>query len=134
MNIRLFSFPSLFHRPAHQRQFQCVFQTQTQSSSPRQYSTNRSPPSNKNARWLSDIKGRIGKCVIFGMDKEQTKQAAAVCKILGEEWRDLVAGREGFLVDKKRAGLLRHKVVWGEMDSMVCSSLYKYVIAPGVVD
>jgi hypothetical protein len=41
-----------------------------------------------------------------------------VLKILGEEWRDLVAGREGFLVGRKRAGLLRHKVVWGEMDCM----------------
>lgn len=58
---------------------------------------------------------------MFGMDREQTKQAAAVCKILGEEWRDLVAGREGFLVDRKRAGLLRQRVVWGEMDSMVCT-------------
>lgn len=56
------------------------------------------------------------------MNKDQTKQMAAVCKILGEEWRDLVAGREGFLVDRKRAGLLRQKVVWGEMDSMVCYS------------
>jgi hypothetical protein len=42
-------------------------------------------------------------------------------KALGEEWRELVAGREGFLVDKKRAGLLRQKVVWGEMDCMVYS-------------
>ncbi|KUJ10964.1 uncharacterized protein LY89DRAFT_596128 [Mollisia scopiformis] len=86
--------------------------------SPRQYSTNKPTPSNNNARWLSEIKARIGKCIMFGMDKEQTGQAAAVCKILGEDWRNLVAGREGFLVDRKRAGLLRQEVVWGEMDSM----------------
>jgi len=43
-----------------------------------------------------------------------------VLKVLAEEWRDLVAGREGFLVDGKRAGLLRQGVVWGEMDCMVC--------------
>ena len=49
------------------------------------------------------------------------RKAGSVLKALGEEWRDLVAGREGFLVDKKRAGLLRQKVVWGEMDCMVCS-------------
>lgn len=42
-------------------------------------------------------------------------------RALGEEWRDLVAGREGFLVDRRRAGLLRHKVVWGDMDTMVCT-------------
>lgn len=55
---------------------------------------------------------------MFGMDRGQMREAAAVCKILGEEWRDLVAGREGFLVGEKRAGFLRQRVVWGEMDIM----------------
>jgi hypothetical protein len=45
-----------------------------------------------------------------------------VLKVLGEEWRELVAGREGFLCAPKRAGLRRQKVVWGEMDCMVRSS------------
>lgn len=40
-------------------------------------------------------------------------------KALDEEWRELVAGREGFLTDSTRAGFLRRRVVWGEMDSMV---------------
>jgi len=52
------------------------------------------------------------------MSKGQTVKAAEVLKILAGEWRDLVAGREGFLVDKKRAGFLGQQVVWGEMDSM----------------
>lgn len=52
------------------------------------------------------------------MDKQQTREAAGVLKILGEEWRELVAGREGFLTGERRAGLRRHKVVWGEMDCM----------------
>ncbi len=56
---------------------------------------------------------------MFGMNKEQTIRAAGVLRILGEEWRDPVAGREGFLVQKNRAGLLRQGVVWGEMDCMV---------------
>lgn len=38
--------------------------------------------------------------------------------MIASEWRALIAGREGFLVDKKLAGLSRHKVVWGEQDSM----------------
>lgn len=80
-------------------------------------------PTTNNARWLSDIKARIGKCIMFGMSKEQTKEAATVMKAIGAEWRALVAGREGFLVGRKRAGLLRQAVVWGEMDRMVCSSL-----------
>jgi hypothetical protein len=54
------------------------------------------------------------------LNEEQTRKAGSVLKVLGSEWRDLVAGREGFLVERKRAGLLRHKVVWGEMDRMVC--------------
>lgn len=53
------------------------------------------------------------------MDKKQTSRAGEVLKALGEEWRELVAGREGFLTEPKRAGLLRRRVVWGEMDSMV---------------
>jgi len=52
------------------------------------------------------------------MTPSQTRQAGAVLRVLGREWRELVAGREGFLVGRKRAGLLRQKVVWGEMDSM----------------
>jgi hypothetical protein len=54
------------------------------------------------------------------MAQEQTRKAATVLKALGEEWRELVAGHEGFLTDEKSAGLRRQKVVWGEMDSMVC--------------
>jgi hypothetical protein len=73
-----------------------------------------------NSRWLSLTKTRIGKCILFGMSKAQTQKAASILRVLGEEWRELVAGREGFLTEPRRAGLLRHKVVWGEMDSMVC--------------
>ncbi|KAH7395830.1 thioesterase-like superfamily-domain-containing protein [Cadophora sp. MPI-SDFR-AT-0126] len=75
-------------------------------------------PATGNARWLSDIKARIGKCIMFGMSGDQTQEAATVMKAIGEEWRALVAGREGFLVGRKRAGLLRQAVVWGEMDRM----------------
>jgi hypothetical protein len=56
---------------------------------------------------------------MFGLSAEQTRKAGGVLRVLGREWRGLVAGREGFLVERKRAGFLRHKVVWGEMDCMV---------------
>ena len=81
-------------------------------------SSNPPKETSNNARWLSQIKARLGKCILFGLTEEQTRQAGTALKALGEEWRDLVAGREGFLVDRKRAGLLRQKVVWGEMDCM----------------
>lgn len=53
------------------------------------------------------------------MDATQIKSAAAICRVLGRDWRELLAGSEGFLTGEKRAGLLKHNVVWGEMDSMV---------------
>jgi hypothetical protein len=50
------------------------------------------------SRWLSDLKARLGKCIIFGLPTEQIEQAARIAKILGEEWRGLVAGREGYVI------------------------------------
>jgi len=72
-------------------------------------------------RWLSDLKNRIGRCISFGLHPEQVQRAAGVLNIIAKEWRGLVAGSEGFLTDPKRAGLERHNVVWGEMDTMVYS-------------
>ncbi|KAN0114439.1 Thioesterase/thiol ester dehydrase-isomerase [Hyaloscypha variabilis] len=76
------------------------------------------PPPTSNSRWLSTTKSRLGKCILFGLSRPQCHQTAQILKILSHEWRDLVAGREGFLVSPAHAGLLRHPVVWGEMDSM----------------
>jgi hypothetical protein len=59
---------------------------------------------------------------MFGMSTAQVQRAGKICNILGKEWRELVAGSEGFLTDQRHAGLLRHNVVWGEMDFMVCSA------------
>lgn len=78
-------------------------------------------------RWLSDAKQRIGKCIMFGLDEGGVRKAGQLCKALGENWRELVAGSEGYLTAKNRAGLLGHKVVWGEMDSMVCVFLSRIV-------
>jgi len=55
---------------------------------------------------------------MFGLSREQAGRLGKISKIVGEEWRSLTVGREGFLSTEGRAGLLRHKVVWGEMDSM----------------
>ncbi|EXJ88293.1 hypothetical protein A1O1_05223 [Capronia coronata CBS 617.96] len=69
-------------------------------------------------RWLSDTKTRIGKCITFGMSAPQVDEAGQILRTLGREWRELVAGSEGFLTDETRAGLHRHQIVWGEQDSM----------------
>ncbi|KAK4960367.1 hypothetical protein LTR10_003262 [Elasticomyces elasticus] len=69
-------------------------------------------------RWLSDVKQRIGKCLTFGADEEQTQKASLVLSEIARDWRELVAGSEGFLTDAKRRGIYRQEVVWGEMDAM----------------
>ncbi|KAJ4290896.1 hypothetical protein N0V90_010092 [Kalmusia sp. IMI 367209] len=66
-------------------------------------------------RWLSDLKTRVGKCINFGISNEQTREAGAILQEMGDDWRDLVAGSEGFLTGKGRWGLYRHQVAWGEM-------------------
>lgn len=71
-------------------------------------------------KWLSSIKERIGKCILFGLQPEQVSRAAEVLKVIAWDWKDLVAGSEGFLTSKDKAGLIGHRVSWGEMDSLVC--------------
>jgi hypothetical protein len=118
MKVRLLSSPLSAIRSQHHGPLQRSFTT----SSPLCSNPSRPSPSSQasNSRWLSLTQARIGKCIMFGMNRELSAKAAGVLKVLATEWRDLVAGREGFLVDKKRAGLIGQKVVWGEMDVMVC--------------
>ncbi|KAK5055962.1 hypothetical protein LTR84_012512 [Exophiala bonariae] len=69
-------------------------------------------------RWLSDTKTRIGKCITFGLPAPLVDEAGKILRVLGTDWRNLVAGSEGYLTDKERAGLHRQSIVWGEQDSM----------------
>ena len=69
-------------------------------------------------RWLNEVRARIGKCISFGLNKEQIAETGTLVRTLAKEWRVLLAGPEGFLTYPKRAGLLRHPIVWGELDSM----------------
>ncbi|KFY49377.1 hypothetical protein V495_00619 [Pseudogymnoascus sp. VKM F-4514 (FW-929)] len=113
------------------RTLQCLSQARvsrsiasTARASTRPSSTDSSKHSNGDAlpalspRWLSDTKLRIGKCLTFGMNAEQVQRASKICKILGEDWKELLAGSEGYLTNDKRAGLLGHRVSWGEQDVM----------------
>ncbi len=89
---------------------------------PRYYSAGAaSPEQSKTAlspRWLSDTKARVGKCITFGMPNSLVDEAGEILRVLGHDWRAIVAGSEGYLTDPKRAGLHRHNIVWGEQDSM----------------
>ena len=66
-------------------------------------------------RWLSELKARIGRCLSFGLKPAQIDEAGGVLSIIAQDWRELLAGSEGFLVGKGRAGLEGQEVVWGEM-------------------
>jgi hypothetical protein len=72
-------------------------------------------------RWLSDMKQRIGKCITFGLQPAQVAEAGLILQEISRDWRELLCGSDGFLTSPTRRGLYRHRVVWGEEDSMVCS-------------
>jgi YbgC/YbaW family acyl-CoA thioester hydrolase len=78
-------------------------------------------------RWLTDLKARIGKCITFGMPPALVDEASTVLRELGTNWRDLVAGSEGFLTDPRRAGLHRVPIQWGDQDSMGHVNNVQYV-------
>ncbi|RMZ70243.1 thioesterase thiol ester dehydrase-isomerase [Pyrenophora seminiperda CCB06] len=66
-------------------------------------------------RWLSDVRARIGKCINFGITPTQIEEAGSILQETARDWRELVAGSEGFLTGKQWRGLYRQEVVWGEM-------------------
>lgn len=81
------------------------------------------PPRGIDRKWLSLIKRRVGKCMTFGLQPEQVAAAGRVLRQIARDWRELVAGSEGFLTGETRRGLYRHNVIWGEMvfyPSCVC--------------
>lgn len=54
--------------------------------------------------WLSDLKRRMGKCIVFGLQPTQLDEAGDILRTVAGNWRELVAGSEGFLVRHKREG------------------------------
>ncbi|KAK3366124.1 thioesterase-like superfamily-domain-containing protein [Lasiosphaeria ovina] len=74
------------------------------------------PPPPPPSRWITELRTRVGRCISFGCDNQQISRAAAVARAIALEWRDLLAGSEGFLTGGRR-GLDRQKIAWGEMDS-----------------
>ncbi|ROV88648.1 hypothetical protein VMCG_10321 [Cytospora schulzeri] len=77
-------------------------------------------------RWLSDIRSRLGKCLMFGCSPAQVAEAGQVIRALAGEWRELLAGSEGFLTGGRR-GLDGQQVVWGEQDSFQHVNNVRYI-------
>ena len=94
------------------RQYLSIFSVRQHATAP---ASPPAPPTPLPAHWLSDLKSRLGKCILFGLNAQQIEKAGRVAKTLAIEWRELVAGSEGFLIGRSRRGLYRQEVVWGEM-------------------
>ena len=77
--------------------------------------TTTNKPHTVDPRWLTLMKRRIGKCMMFGLKTPQVQEAGEVLQQLARDWRELVAGSEGFLTNDIVRGLFRHNVTWGEM-------------------
>lgn len=118
--------PTMISRSALSRQLPCPIvspfsRRYLSTTSPAQ---NPSTPTSANTparphgidpRWLTMMKRRVGKCMMFGLNPTQVDNAGKILQQLARDWRELIAGSEGFLTDGKRRGLYRHNVVWGEM-------------------
>ncbi|KAJ4984929.1 hypothetical protein SVAN01_09623 [Stagonosporopsis vannaccii] len=80
------------------------------------FSSTETPATEKlSPRWLSDVRARIGKCIMFGINDAQTSEAGSILQQVSSDWRELLAGSEGFLTGQEYRGLYRQEVVWGEM-------------------
>ncbi|KAL4792531.1 thioesterase-like superfamily-domain-containing protein [Aspergillus venezuelensis] len=66
-------------------------------------------------RWLTMTKRRVGRCMMFGLKPHQITEAGDIMQQIARDWRELIAGSEGYLTDATRRGLYRQNVAWGEM-------------------
>jgi acyl-CoA thioesterase FadM len=55
---------------------------------------------------------------MFGLKPTQVEEAGQILRQIARDWRELIAGSEGFLTGKTRRALFRHSLAWGEMDVM----------------
>ena len=100
-----FSLFRLVSRPAAIRKFATTPYYYTQSPI----------VASENPRWLSDTKDHIGRLFFHGTTPEESREAGEILTLLTKNWREYIAGPEGFLTGEKRRGLFRHNVVWGDM-------------------
>ncbi|KAL4759166.1 thioesterase family protein [Aspergillus foveolatus] len=75
-------------------------------------------PHDIDPRWLTMTKRRVGRCMMFGLKPHQVQEAGDIVRQIARDWRELIAGSEGYLTDATRRGLFRQRVAWGEMHIM----------------
>lgn len=52
---------------------------------------------------------------MFGLKPAQVHEAGRILQRLARDWRELIAGSDGFLTHATRRALFRRDVVWGDM-------------------
>lgn len=123
----LHSFPQpVFSSCCSQSRTLSTLSARQNAASPQSSNANANAPSTStpskadslDPRWLTLIKRRIGKCLMFGLKPLQVAEAGRILQQLARDWRELIAGSEGFLTGKTRRALFCHNVVWGEMVSL----------------
>lgn len=80
------------------------------------------PPTNSPAlspRWLSELKDRVATCLKTRPKAAQHDEIVSISSIVARDWKELVAGSEGFLTGPGRVGLESHTVAWGDMVSII---------------
>lgn len=110
-NVRLFSASSYRSYSAHPSSPQATSTHYKQEST----AVNKEKSHTIDPRWLTDTKRRIGKCLMFGLKPAQVQEAGRILQRLARDWRELIAGSEGFLTHATRRALFRRDVVWGDM-------------------
>lgn len=76
------------------------------------------PPAT-HARFVSEAKARLGKCITFGLNQpSHFTETSNILRNLTTNWRRIIVGREGYITAPERAGLSRHKIAWGDHDQM----------------
>jgi len=81
------------------------------------------------ARWLTDVRERIGKCLAFGCSDEQTTRAHKILEDTTRNWKQLLVNSQGYLthrVGQTHSAGLTQRVAWGDMDSFVCGPPFEY--------
>lgn len=67
---------------------------------------------------------RLGYMTNNGISHQSAPQVAEILKAMCNEWRDLVAGSEGFLTSENRRGVSGRAVEWGDMVSSVSQCVF----------
>ncbi|KAL4933866.1 thioesterase family protein [Aspergillus undulatus] len=63
-------------------------------------------------------KRRVGCCMMFGLKPHQITEAGDIVRQIARDWRELIAGSEGYLTDATRRGLYRQNVAWGHVNNV----------------